>query len=427
MFCGECGTKNEKDAKFCEKCGASLAGTKKSSEKKSDTTKTTVNNKEPEKKVEPKKVEEKKPLSKQAKIIIASSIAAFLILVVFISVGISSSSPKSVAKDYMKAYASNNYSKLYDYIKIDNNVDKTFVSKGVYTNINNANKDKDNDINNYVLGNINYGLGKITAEVEVKYTTNSSSNEKTGTIKLQKSGKKKMLFFDKWEVANSDVSTVKDYKLSVPKDSKVEFAGIKLSNKYLDKDSSTSSTDVYVLKQVFTLSTPIKVTLKNGIVIEDKDKPSTYYNSHTIRLSSSNISSKMKSDLTKKAKEDLTEMYKGFIEGKKFADLNSKLFNKNLESSYDSYLSSIQSSSRKLTKLEVTGVDYSSMYATSDNYLRVYVKMKYNYSISYKSGEEDKTKDSNSSDGVYLTYELKGNSYELREVSSLPTYFSIYY
>lgn len=24
MFCGECGTKNEKGAKFCEKCGAKL-------------------------------------------------------------------------------------------------------------------------------------------------------------------------------------------------------------------------------------------------------------------------------------------------------------------------------------------------------------------------------------------------------------------
>lgn len=40
MFCGECGTKNEKGAKFCEKCGAKLevAEEKKESPKASTTT-----------------------------------------------------------------------------------------------------------------------------------------------------------------------------------------------------------------------------------------------------------------------------------------------------------------------------------------------------------------------------------------------------
>ncbi len=71
------------------------------------------------------------------------------------------------------------------------------------------------------------------------------------------------------------------------------------------KNKSTSTNDVYVLNQVLGEKTPIKVTLKNGIVIEDTDTPSKYYNTYTARVKSSNISEAMKTTLTKQAKDDL--------------------------------------------------------------------------------------------------------------------------
>ena len=64
MFCGECGTKNEKGAKFCEKCGAKLevAEEKKESPK-----------------AQQQPVKTSKPMTKQNKIIIAavSALVAF--------------------------------------------------------------------------------------------------------------------------------------------------------------------------------------------------------------------------------------------------------------------------------------------------------------------------------------------------------------
>jgi uncharacterized membrane protein YvbJ len=36
VYCTKCGTKNEEDAKFCTKCGASLAGSKEGREKEWD-------------------------------------------------------------------------------------------------------------------------------------------------------------------------------------------------------------------------------------------------------------------------------------------------------------------------------------------------------------------------------------------------------
>ena len=74
MFCGECGTKNEKGAKFCEKCGAKLevAEEKKESPK-----------------AQQQPVKTSKPMTKQNKIIIAavSAVVVLLIAFVFISIG----------------------------------------------------------------------------------------------------------------------------------------------------------------------------------------------------------------------------------------------------------------------------------------------------------------------------------------------------
>lgn len=411
MFCGECGTKNQKGAKFCEKCGAKMATD--------------------EVRVEPQKVNNqpvkaKTPMTKQTKIIIAAVSAFVVLLVVFVSIGNSLANPTRVAKSYMDAMTKKDYNKLYSLVVDVENGDKTFIDKKAFSTI--MNKQELLDVTNYKLGKVEYGLGKLTATVPATYTYKGGSSEKEINVKLQKSDKKNLLFFDKWDLSDSytDSNTVKDYKITVPKDAKVVYAGKNVSERYLDKEKSTDSNDVYILKQVFNLKTPIKVTLKNGIVIEDTDTPSKYYNSYTARLSSSSISSTMKKDLTKKAKDDLDEMYVGFLANKKFNELNSKSFNSNLETSYNNYLDTLQKASRKLTKFEITSANYYSISTTTAGYLELGVKINYNYTVTYQSGGQDQTKDKTGYDYVYLTYEMKGNSYQLRSVRSLPTYFSIY-
>lgn len=412
MFCGECGAKNEKGAKFCEKCGAKMA--------------TPEGKKTEPQKAQPQQVKAKKPMSKQSKIIIAAVSAFLVLLIVFVSIGSSLSNPTRVAKSYMEAMKKKDYNKLYSLVVDIESGDKTFVDKKAFSTI----MDKQGlvEVTNYSLDKVEYGIGKLTATVPATYTCKGGSGEKEIDIKLQKSDKKNLLFFTKWDLSDSctDSNTVKDYKITVPKDSKVVYAGKIVSKKYLDKDKSTDSNDVYILKQVFNLKTPIKVTLKNGIVIEDTDTPSKYYNSYTARLNSSSISKTMKDNLVKQAKEDLIEMYAGFIANKSFSELSSKSFDSNLGTSYDSYLKTLQNSSRKLTKMEITNVVYSSVGVTSDGYLQLYVKVNYDYTVSYESLGEVKTKDNSSYDYVYLTYEMNGKNYKLRGVRSLPTYFSIY-
>ena len=68
--------------------------------------------------------------------------------------------------------------------------DKTFVSKDAFKEIYKAQESEMRKITNYQLGNIEYGLGKLTATVPVTYTYEGGSGEKDVDIKLQKSNKK---------------------------------------------------------------------------------------------------------------------------------------------------------------------------------------------------------------------------------------------
>ena len=96
MFCGQCGTKNEKGAAFCENCGAKLKEVPKEEEK--------------EKKSTSKKVEKKKKdLSKKQKILIA-----VIAIVLVVSFGYYKSlekkaSPETIVRNYLTEINNQDY------------------------------------------------------------------------------------------------------------------------------------------------------------------------------------------------------------------------------------------------------------------------------------------------------------------------------
>lgn len=406
MFCGECGTKNEKGAQFCEKCGAKLEV-----EETKKTTSTKTN---------------KQPMKKQTKLIIGLVSGFVVLLIALFVIGSSLTKPEHIVKSYMEARVKQDYSKLYDYMVDVKSGDKTFVSKQAFINV--AKENDKTKVINYTVGNMVYDLGKLTGTVKVNYTLEGSSSTKEDDVKLKKSDKKSFLVFDKWVLAGTQTEStlVKDFEIKVPTKSKVVFNGIKVTNSYLNKDKSSSSYDVYVLPQVFNIKSKIKTTLKSGMVIEDTYTPSEYYKTYTARLSSSSISESFKKTLVNQSKTDLKSLYEGVLNNTEFDKLNNKNFDSELSTSYSSYLSSLSTSSRKLTKFDITKVEYYSVSTTSDGYIRLGLKINYDYTVSYKTGDVEETKDKSSYDYVYLTYDISGKNYKLREVSSLPTYFSIY-
>ena len=415
MFCGECGAKNNKEDRFCSECGAPLE-----QEEAQETTTNVV--KKP-----------RQPMSKKNKIIVAVIAAIVVVLGIGYKVGSDMTSPKSIASDYIKAVVSNDSDRLYKYLEIEG--DKTFVSKKIFNELmSNTDDSNSSSIENYKITNVEYGDGKLTAKVYFTYTIKGSSLEKTSSISLTKQKDKKFIIFDNWKISDlsTDSTIIKDYKIKVTKGSTVTFAGVKLTDKYLDKEESTSKIDVYSLPQVFTTKTTLKAELPSGLEIEEEVTPSSYYSTHTVTFDEDSLTEAAKEKITEKSKEVLTTIYESAIANKQFSEIKSSFEHGNLdltdlETNYNSFVSNLTNSSNTLTSITLTNLTLYDLDLNDDGYLEIEFRVNYNYSISYANWD-DEVQTHHDSDSDYMTVVLAydNGEYYLVDFDSLDYYFSRY-
>lgn len=413
MFCSECGAKNKKTDDFCSECGAAL----EKEEVKNDKVNKTIKN--------------RKPMSKKNKIIIIVVAVLVLLLGILYKVGSDVTNPKSIAKDYIKALINQDGDKLYNYLDIEG--DKTFVSKKAFKEIINGNK-SESDVVNYKITDVVYGDGKLSATVKFKYTLKGSDSEHSSSVKLTKQKGKKYLFFDNWKVSNNlnGSSTINNYTIKAISGSKLTLAGIKLTDKYLDKDKSTSKLDVYVLPQVFTSEMELKTVLPNGLEIEEMVTPSSYYSDHTVKFSSSILTDSTKEKIANQIKESLTTIYTSAIGKKSFSDIKSNFEYSganltDLESDYKEFVSDLEDASNKLTSIEFTDVSIYDIELNDDGYFDIELSVKYKYNVEYKSwNDEVKNNSSNSYSYMDVVVDYNNDSYYLIGLDDLETYFSRY-
>ncbi len=401
MYCKECGTKNKKEALFCEECG------KKLKEKK-------------------KEFQERKQLSKKTKSIIGIItiiILFFSFSFIFLSYMLS---PKKVTERYMEALVNGDINKLYSYLEIKG--DKTFISKEIYQEIL-----KENKIINYHITDIEYGNNKLTASASIVYTEKDSKEEKTMRISLIKQKKKWLLFFDDWRISSSETNDkiVEDFKIIVPKNAKITYAGIEVKENYLDKNSSTDTTDIYILKQVFRASTKIVVELENGYQIEDEITPSIYKRSYTVNVSLNDITKEEQEKIKTSIKNDLTILYEGAIEDKSFDDLEHLSIEKGntetIEKKYNALKEKLKQSYNILTTIEFTNITLSSVNLDEFGNLEFRFKANYQYGIKYlDSASQEQVKSRESYTYMNLSYHMKNKTYYIVDANHLEDYFSRY-
>lgn len=417
MFCGECGSKLKKGDLFCGECGAK---TEQVNDNNVVVSKTNNSSSNP-----------KKPMDKKTKIIIAVVAGVAILLFALYQLFGNMYSPKEVAKDYIEALINKNASKLYSYVEIEG--DKTFVNKKAFEKL----LDNDSysvDIENYTITDVEYGDGKLTADVTVKYTSKSSTSEKTKTISLTKAKDKKLLFFDDWKIADmsSDSMVVEDYEITVPKDTTLTFASVKVDKKFIDKDESTDDLDVYILPQVFTAKTEIKAKLANGMELTKEVTPSKYYNYYKLSLSLDSLSDKTKKSLANTFKKDLETIYKAAMDKKTWDDIKSTFAKKDvdtddLKESYTDFVEDLTTSSNTLKSIDFTKVELSSLSLNSDGELVIRAKASYKYSIEYTSySGEVTTKDDSDYSYITFNYKMTGKTYSLVNAKNLVDYFSRY-
>ena len=413
MYCSACGAKCKEEDAFCGECGTAI--------KKEDRASLKI---EKTKVVEESKNKEGKPnpiISRKNKSLIVFLFVFVALLFGGYQFGRHMYSPKTVANHYIEAVKNNDTNELYKYLEMDGS-DTTFVTKKVFQELMKEEK-KSKTIENYKITDITYGSGKLSATVSFKYTSKESSAESTGQVYLIKQSKKNLFIFDRWKVNNSnDTTVVKDFTLKVPVGSKVTYAGIEVSDKYLQKNIDTSkigsSYDIYVLPQVFAMKTKVTASLANGITIEEDITPTSRYGSVTLNLTKDNLSDSVQKALSDRAKEIVSNLYSVAMERKSFADIKG---------TFEEFVSSITSESNQLTKIDFKDSSIYNLVAEGKN-LKIRFKLKYDYTIKYKSyfSDEEQTHDDSSSSYITLIMGIDGNDYYLVDFENLVTYFSKY-
>lgn len=409
MYCGGCGTENKKDSVFCENCGNKLEQQSVEPNKPSKSFMTRI-----------------KEIPTKTKIIVGSICGALVVIVALMIILGSLTNPKKIATKFFKVVANNDVEALYDYVEVK---DSEFTSKKIFVKLYNNEEDEDKvELVNYKIGDAVISSDGMSASVNVTFLEKGEDTSEIYTIKLVKDKKKKWLFFDNWKINDSIASVSENSEIKVMKGSKVKIEGVEVSSKYLTKDSN-SSFDIYSIPVMFKEYYEATIELPVGITIEDEIYPSSY--GYTYDISLSDLDEKTTKKITDTIKANLQVIYDGVREKKSFDALKSSFEYKGadlskLKTAYEN-LVDYMDSSVTLTSITFNNISINNLDIDSDGNLDISAKITYDYSLSYQSGDEVKTHDSNDYDSVYFTYTYVDNQFKLVDISSLTSYFSKYY
>ena len=404
MFCSECGSKNENGSLFCENCGHKFEETVK---------------KEIKTKKEPTKQQGKNNITKYIIIsIVVLLVGAYLLIDNMFS-------PTKVAEGYFNAVTNLDADKLYGYLDVE---ESEFTSKKVFKDIINSENDSKKEVINYSIDKVEKSTDGMSASVTIKYMLKDSKDSSTLKIDLVKSKNKKWLLFNNWKVNTGDYIVAKDYKFNLPTGSKLTIEGKKVDKKYLKE--TEDGIDTYVIPALFATNYNVKVELM-GLEIENKVKINSY-SDYNLDFTEDNISKTGKEKLQKAIKTSLENLYNGAKEKKTWDEVKSNFEYKNgdvskVEKAYNDLLSSFSNSSSTLNSITFTKIELSSASLNKKGQLYLSVKASYDFSLSYQSGDETKTNDSDDYDYMYLTFDYSDNAFKLVDATSLNTYFSRYY
>lgn len=400
MYCGECGTKNEKDAKFCENCGAALEQEEEKKEGKRE--------KKPAAKA-------RKPISKSKKILIGVICAVVVLLIVGFLVLKNSVSPNAVANAYFKAFADQDLDTMYQYSDLD---DSEFTTKDrfieYYSNDDQASLAK--SIKNFNITDVEYSKNSLTAEVDISYTTSRGS--KRMTLELHKTTDKKYLVFDEWKVVLPEEDFTEDFTLYVPEGSEVNFGGVTLDESYLDETSD--GYDSYVIPALFNMDYEVTVTLPVGFEITETVSADNYNNPTWIDFDEDSLSDEDFNTIKKQIKADMNLLYSSAIGQQDWSSISDN-FGKDasdLEDAYDDLKNDVSGGyfSSALSSFEATDIRSIDSIYFEDGIMEV------DFTVDYKYTPVDGDEKTNY-DFVWFYYEMDGDQLKLVDAYSLPSYF----
>lgn len=410
MFCSECGTKNIKDAKFCENCGHPIIEKTKKEKQK---IKKDYHIKEWYSKI-----------SKKTKIIVLSFILVLCILIGLFITFSKLASPNHVATAYFEAIIDRDVNKLYSILNLD---DSSFTSKEMLKKC--LDDDEDYEILNYKIVSSAESSDGLKKTVLFSYISRENTQPQTAKVVLIKNKNKKWLFFDSWTVQSNSIKTVTNFQIKAMKGSKITIEGISLDS-YLDSKASTEKMDVYTIPSMFNLNYNAKITLPIGIEVEDTIIVSG--DQYTLEIDSSLLPDTTKSQLTDVVNSSLKLFYEAALSGKSFNEIRNNFEYTdadltNLEKTYNDFTNKLKESSTTLTSINFTQLKIDQIDFTEEGNFYVEIKVSYDFSVNYlDSSGNQKTNQSKDYDYIYFTVDYK-DGFHVTNMKGLTTTFSKYF
>lgn len=411
MFCSECGAKNADSAKFCEECGAILEEVNAVKDEKTKTSSKNIS------------------INKKQKSLMILILVIIVIIFAFYKIIATSVSPERIVEDYIQAISSKDYDTLYEIAGFSG--DTTFLTKEQFQKFLD-NRLGDTPISNYNVGkNISYENGNLKAKVPVNIVSNIGYTEQEITVELSKLQSKKYLFFDDWKISNMssliNYSIIKDFKISVPKGTKISFGGINVENKYLDESNSDENEDIYLLPQVLSQETLIVFELSNGVKIE-KNIDRISYGYYSLELSLDDFSDEEKEKINNLLKKDITSLINLTLQNKSFDEAKNSfplLTTDSMKKNYENQLKYLENLKYSVSDFNIKEVNLKSISLNTNSKLSISFSIDYSWNATSK--ESANTKSETELEFLTCIYDLEKDGYALENLQSFPSLYVYMY
>lgn len=244
MFCPECGTRNEDDARFCAACGTSLVEFQTQQTPQGQQYQQIPQGQgyqqAPQQPYQPPRPP-KKPVSKAfIAVIFECLLAAGLIVGIVLTLN-NKFSPESVALKYWKAVMAHEWGQAYDCCEFPDN---GLLTKQMYVNVSAASNTgapvqyksaRVEKESNWAAGDSDTS-GRNTGSYVIRYMVKGSASEETDYLTLVKTGRKKFLLWDEWKVTPSD-SWSQDVYFEIPVGATLKLNGVEVTDADITEDA----------------------------------------------------------------------------------------------------------------------------------------------------------------------------------------------
>lgn len=409
MFCPECGSKNEDDALFCEKCGTSLNSLQGNGAPLSAPVK-----------------KERQPLDGKEKLLLVEICVAILSVILFFVIYNVQFGAKSVAEKHVEAMLERNYAELYDTIYLKDNDD--FMSKEAFVTAKKIQEPEDVEVTDVDVTSVQKRSGGFTSQsIRVRYTTGSDSVKMN--LKLKRKGLLWKVQMDQGYYKDQGLKLVQKYSIAVPKGADVVVDKINVSDS-VTPGKKIDGMDTYTLDAVFGSEHYVEISGKD---VEKSGQLVTWTEGDPA-IVQTDFNEKVVEKLAEQGMEDWKIIMNAMVNHKRFSevevlqnvdDTNKEEVIDEYESVRDYEFSGSSTDSETIDKYQFTNGEANVEVAQEDGTTLAAVTIKGNFYYSYYTTYWSGDPYHNERDGQTantLTYIMKDGKWVLYNISLSPFY-----